>query len=109
MSGRVDGRMDGGVRRLRRGALHIAIDPQGGPIKDGVTFMAPTDSAGLPLSSRPQTAVTTSAVLVEREKKRLLSMPPLPPPPPFLLLLSNRHFLYRSAGQGLRALVSCSG
>lgn len=69
-SGRVDGRMDGGgVRRLRRGALHIAIDPQGGPIKDGVTFMAPTDSAGLPLSSRPQTAVTTSAVLVGKEKK----------------------------------------
>lgn len=60
----------GGVRRLRIGALHIAIDPQGGPIKDGVTFMAPTDSAGLPLSSRPQTAVTTSAVLVGREKKK---------------------------------------
>lgn len=71
MSGRVDGRMDeGGVGRLRRGALHIAIDPQGGPIKDGVTFMAPTDSAGLPLSSRPQTAVTTSAVLVGRGKKK---------------------------------------
>lgn len=32
--------------------------------------MAPTDSAGLPLSSRPQTAVTTSAVLVGREKKK---------------------------------------
>lgn len=88
----MDGQM--GVRWLERGMLHIGIDPQEGPSKKEWHLWRRWLRRP-PLGSRHREPWQCQLCWENCGCS--------------WLLLSNRHFLYRSAGQGLRGLVSCRG